>query len=277
MYIKNHYSKIFSYKNRIRIYLACALYILSRIFGSFSKKSIGKTRVIVFHHVDDPVLFRKIIHRISRQYNIISFQDYIEGRIDSKNINVIITMDDGYKSWLTCAFPIFQEYDVRPILFINSGFIGLDRHKAKDFCIQNINTWPEESLSWDDISLLAKNKCDIGGHTKEHENLLKTRHDIITKLVQERSVIGEKTKDQTLFFSYPYGLYNEEIAQKVKDSGYQFAFTSDSGFIDESKNNFQLLRTNIGLRYPLAVCALIEGWGDYVSKIVKKVKRVFSL
>jgi peptidoglycan/xylan/chitin deacetylase (PgdA/CDA1 family) len=77
-------------------------------------------------HVNNE-LFRSQIIYIKKHYNVISLDDYIEyctegGELPEKSI--IITIDDGYKSNYTIAFPLFKEFDIPATIFLTTDFIA---------------------------------------------------------------------------------------------------------------------------------------------------------
>ena len=71
-------------------------------------------------------LFRSQIKYIIKHYHVISLDQYIEcctkgERLPEKSI--IITIDDGYKSNYTLAFPIFKEFDIPATIFLTTDFV----------------------------------------------------------------------------------------------------------------------------------------------------------
>ena len=265
-----------TFKSRILVYLACLLYILNNLFSTDAHKTNkGKTRILVFHHVDSAIAFDKIIKTLKIKYNLISFTQYLEGKKSATHVNVIIALDDGYRSWFENGLPVFKKYNVNPLLFVNSDFIGLEEKAARAYCINRIKTWPEPSLSWQELKLLEAHGAEIGGHTIAHRDLVRDESDLsnLECIVADRAALMIKLEKEIRCFAYPFGRHAPTIIQHVKNAGYQYGFSSDSGFTEDSISPFLIKRTNIGMRPPLIICAIIEGWGDKVSTYFRYVKR----
>ena len=133
-------------KSRVKVFIATVLYVLcDNFFQRNGCSSRGKTRVLVFHHIDDPKRFESIIRVLSVRYHVIDFKDYICGKKSNEKLNVIVALDDGYLSWYEEALKIFEKYKVKPLLFVSSGFIEISDENAKQFCLDCIKnmarTW----------------------------------------------------------------------------------------------------------------------------------------
>jgi hypothetical protein len=85
-------------------------------------------------------------------------------------------------------------------------------------------------------------------------------------------VIARNLNKNVRIFAYPFGLHDPRSSEMAQRAGYTYAFTSDSGFLEHSPSLFLLKRTNVGMRPPLVVCAMVEGWGDWISSLVKALK-----
>jgi peptidoglycan/xylan/chitin deacetylase (PgdA/CDA1 family) len=119
-------------------------------------------------------LFRSQIRYITKNYNVISLDQYIDCCITGKFLpekSVIITIDDGYKSNYTIAFPIFKEFDIPATIFLttdfvdNKNFLWVDRleyainyTEAKDLQI----IIGKEELYFPLATKQDKVSCDIG-------------------------------------------------------------------------------------------------------------------
>ena len=265
-------------KKYIRILLISALYLINKI-NPFKTCHKGKTRILVYHHVDKCDKYNSVLRRISDKYNIISFKDYVEGKVLSERINVIISLDDGYESWFSCASKVFNELDIQPILSVNSDFIGLSSKYAEKYCKENIWTWPEKAMNWEQLLEMRAKGAYVCSHALTHVDLTCSsisRVDKMRLIEMDRDFLQNRLGCIVDGFTYPYGRYDKCAIDLVESIGFSYAFTSDSGFLDKSQFPFEIKRTNVGMRGYITTCALIEGWGDFLTKIScfirKKIK-----
>ncbi len=126
---------------------------------------------------------------------------------------VVVTLgfDDGYADQYT-ARSILSAHVMHATFFVNSGVIGDAVH-----------------LSWTELTDLYADGNEIGGHGLTHDNLknLKT-----TPLREE--VCGDRVKlfdngFTPVSFAYPYGNYNKNTIQALKDCGYNSGRTVSLG------------------------------------------------
>jgi len=71
-------------------------------------------------------LFKSQIKYITENYNVISLNKYIDFCNKGKKLppkSIIITIDDGYKSNYTLAFPILKAFDIPATIFLTTDFI----------------------------------------------------------------------------------------------------------------------------------------------------------
>lgn len=262
-------------KSRLRVFLALLLYVFTRSLPAAILPNVkGKTRVLVFHHVDDVRRFQAIVSTLVKNYCVIDFSRYLAGDTAKDRLNIIIALDDGYLSWYENALPVFGTYNVRPLLFVSSDFLGLSPADAEEFCRLSIRTWPEPSLSWEALRSLSKFGAEIGGHALGHHDLTALENDdqLLRVIAEDHANIERELGGVVRSFAYPFGRCDAAAVKAVEEAGYSFAFTSDSGYLEDSRGPFLLKRTNIGLRSPLAVRAAAEGWLDAVSFVARVIK-----
>ncbi|MFA6279878.1 MAG: polysaccharide deacetylase family protein [Bdellovibrionales bacterium] len=262
-------------RSRIHAYLAGTLCLVTRVLVPFlAARDHGKTRVLVFHHLDKAALFDRILRVLARRYHLLSFDDYLQGKKDPARINVIVALDDGYRSWFDIGKPIFAAHGVKPLLFVSSDFIGLEDAAARHYCQERIKTWQEPSLTWEQLAVLAARGAEVGGHSLGHTNMLTALpEERLVLIAQDRLALEGKLGIQVRCFSYPFGLHGSALTKDVEKSGYAYGFTSDSGFLEDSKGPLLLKRTNIGLRPPFVIEAFVEGWGDRISATMRRIKQ----
>ncbi|GLO59657.1 hypothetical protein MACH09_01650 [Vibrio sp. MACH09] len=264
-------------KSKFRYILIASLYFLSYFFPR--KKHFGKTKIIVFHHIDNPVQFEEVINKLSRKYNFISFEDYISGNIDKRKINLIFSLDDGYESWFTYGRPIFNSFNISPILSINSDFMNLDKKDSFAYCKNHINTWPEKALSWQQLNELNSSSVLISSHGLEHVDMICHNLSYLNKVncvSNDKLYLEEKLGCKIKAFTYPYGRYNSDSIDIIKGLNFDFAFTSDSGFLSDEQFPYKIKRTNIGMRGYYVTCGFIEGFDEVLTSISSRVRKLIK-
>ena len=77
----------------------------------FRLKQKPVTRIVMFHDIlpEASGFFKANLYFLKRHTNVVSLDDFFSGKLSSKKINVVITFDDGYKSWVTLAVPTLKE------------------------------------------------------------------------------------------------------------------------------------------------------------------------
>jgi peptidoglycan/xylan/chitin deacetylase (PgdA/CDA1 family) len=216
----------------------------------------------------------------------VSIDDFFSGNLSPKKINVVITFDDGYKSWVTDSVPILKELELPATFFVSSGFVGLSKESEADF-LQSKLLIPDSSkatggLTFKDLRNIAEEGFTIGGHTLNHINLAKLmdknqlRHEIAEDKIRLENIIGKKIK----FFAYPFGaLQNPEInlTDVLREFGYIGAVTTISGFNRISANPYLLHREITDAAMPESVFkARVYGNYDAVRFLKQQVNKILQ-
>lgn len=113
----------------------------------------GAVQIICFHGVCEdhqPLIngrfmhvsrFRSLLEAIQSNFNILSYDDFLNGHKDPNRLNILITFDDGYRNFTTLAFPVMRELGIPSVMFINN---------------------PEEHALWPDLFDIAMAKVEKG-------------------------------------------------------------------------------------------------------------------
>lgn len=154
----------------------------------------------------------------------------------------IITFDDGYEDIFLNALPILKKYDFTATCFFVSNFIGKynawDENK-KEFIKLNL-------MNINQISLWIDNNMDVGSHTSDHKNLVNLDcNEKTLQIINPKKYFNEVFKLDVKTFSYPFGSFDDECFNIVKDN-YNFAVTTNrSRYIFNKFNNCKLPRVPI--------------------------------
>lgn len=164
-----------------------------------------------------------------------SLFDFIEYKKPIPDKSVVITVDDGWRSFYDIAFPILKKYNYPATLFIY---------------IDMIEETKKSTLNWKQVQELAMAGIDIQNHTKTHRNLkdLKQGESVAQyfkslqeELIGSTRVIKEKLNKDIKYIAYPYGDTNDITVAILRKNGYRGAFTVKRGsapfFIDQFRVN----------------------------------------
>jgi len=209
---------------------------ITYVYRAFKKRNGPLVRILVFHDVQNAEWFRESLICLTQKYNIISPEDFINNRFDSKQINVLITFDDGYTSWIEVCAPILREQNIYALFFINSGLVDAydDVEKQKLYVKEQLMLSSRKTLSWEGVRALMRAGHTIGGHTVSHarlSNLSKNEQD--AEIRGDKKCIEEMTQKQINTFAYPFGQcgdYTGDTVKIIKEEGYSLAFTTHGMF-----------------------------------------------
>jgi peptidoglycan/xylan/chitin deacetylase (PgdA/CDA1 family) len=237
---------------------------------------------VTFHDIPDgtEANLRDHLLFLRRRTNVVSFEDFLAGRLSSDRANVVITFDDGYKSWVSKAAPALKTLNLPATFFVSSGFVGLPKEMETTFQRSRLRIAKQTTgaLSPNDVRQLSEQGFTIGGHTCTHPDLSQTSD--IAELRQE--ICADKQRLETMIgreihcFSYPFGLCHNEkldLIQVLKEAGYKGAVTTASGLNRPGVNPYLLSREITNL--PMAPCVFrARALGAYEAVVyLKRVKR----
>ncbi len=146
---------------------------------------------------------------------------------------VLITFDDGFKSFFHRAWPILKDYGYSASLFIVTGKIGL------------MNDWESKNylslLNEKEITRLWREGLELGAHSHLHQNLPKLNpKELAKEVISSRHPEG-MPEVKLHYFSYPYGYFNQEVKNEVEETGFLAAFSVQHG----GKDLFEIRRVPI--------------------------------
>jgi len=144
------------------------------------------------------------------------FLAFTTGRRQLPRKSVLLTFDDGYKSFVQYARPILKDYGYGATLFVYSDFLG-----------------GGSALSWQDLRALTEQGFDVQAHSKSHGNLRRAEGE--SEAAYAKRIEAELAFPHTLFtkhlgrpstvLAYPFGEMDDELLPYVAKFGYSAAFT----------------------------------------------------
>ena len=146
---------------------------------------------------------------------------------------ILITIDDGFKSFYKEAWPYLKKNKIPFILFVSTEPVGKNGY-----------------MSWDEIIEIEKSDFGyIGHHSHTHEYLIDmSEEDFINDIKTSTKIFKEKLGYVPLIFSYPFGEYSSFIKNYIAKN-FKIGFGQHSGVIDINKDKFELPRFPINEKY----------------------------
>jgi peptidoglycan/xylan/chitin deacetylase (PgdA/CDA1 family) len=158
---------------------------------------------------------------------VISMKDFLAWKRGEKNIpahSAVITIDDGYESGYSVAWPILKEFDYPFTMFIYTDYVNSGG----------------KSITWEQLAEMRDAGVDIGDHSKSHSNLRSKRGKsteeykkwLREELISSKDVMEQKLAIKILSHAYPYGNYNDTVREIIGEAEYSAAFTVYGKHID---------------------------------------------
>ena len=164
-------------------------------------------------------------------YNPKDFEN--EFKESKKSKKILLTIDDGFKSFYNEAWPYLKKNQIPFILFISTEPVGKNGY-----------------MTWDQIKEIEDSKfAVIGHHSHSHDYLIDKTHEDFINDINTASIIFKKNLGYIpTIFSYPFGEYSKLMKDYISKN-FNLAFGQHSGVIDVNKEKFELPRFPINEKY----------------------------
>lgn len=166
-------------------------------------------------------------------------QSFLNGEIILPEKTVVITFDDGYLSNALYAYPILQKYNFRATIFM----LG---YRVDDIQV------PFDPSTTQSLSIMEAYKYsdvfDYESHTYDLHNFNKNKVPLIISSENELVLKDLKKSKELLdakYFAYPYGKYDENTINQLKQANYEMAFTVEGAYVKKGLNKYELPRFSI--------------------------------
>ena len=113
-------------------------------------------------------------------------------------------------------------------------------------------------MSWAQLTTLARQGFDVGGHTATHCNVVGAGDALLrAEIVASARDIGRRLEAPVVSFAYPYGRHDRNdgaAARLLREAGFRVAFTGTKGVVQGDADPFTLPRATLNRRFRFA-CA----------------------
>ncbi|MBQ8835944.1 MAG: polysaccharide deacetylase family protein [Clostridia bacterium] len=213
--------------------------------------------ILMYHHFDSNVTSDMIVSaetfdmhmRTLKEagYTAVTFDelvDYVENGTPLPDNPVCITMDDGYLSNYTIAWPILQKYGMKATIFVVGAAAGWTHYRDTDYSYIPKFTWEQaremENSGYVDIQshtydlhhwppyevgdrVIRPNALPLEGETDaEYTNVL-------IDDIEKYTAVFQKELGKTPFvLAYPNGKYNDLCEEIMHEHGFKVTLTVNS-------------------------------------------------
>lgn len=169
-------------------------------------------------------VFREQMQRIKDSgHPVISMEDFLAWKRGEKNLPdpcFMITMDDGWRSVYTGAYPVLKEFGFPFTIFLYTNYVASG----------------SKSMSIEQIKELLANGATLGCHSRSHpypaavksalakgdaEAEAFFRREMVESADKLESLLGARPKT----YAYPGGFHLPEMAKFIDEAKYEAAFT----------------------------------------------------
>lgn len=133
--------------------------------------------------------------------------------------SVVIAADDGHKTVYTDMFPLVKQYRIPVTLFIYPSAISNASY----------------AMTWDELRELKKSGLfDIQSHSYWHPNFKEDKKrlspaeyekSVDMQLKKSKEKLEKELGVKVDMLAWPFGIYDEDLINRAKASGYSAAFT----------------------------------------------------
>ncbi len=153
-------------------------------------------------------------------YRVVTLKEYVEFVSLQRQLpkkSVLITFDDGYRSFLRYAYPVLKELGFSATLFVYTDYVAAGG---------NAFTWPE-------LKKLSDEGFSIQSHSKSHGDMVRAQGEgaaeydkrLEAELVQPKALFQKYLGYAPDIIAYPYGRQDDTVARRTKERGFTAAFT----------------------------------------------------
>ncbi|WP_438447725.1 polysaccharide deacetylase family protein [Gorillibacterium sp. sgz5001074] len=190
-------------------------------------------------------------------YTPILFKDIDEARKGKAPLPakpVLVTFDDGYYNNYEFAYPLLKELNMKATISIIGWSVGRKTHMDGITPIRRHFTWDEAK------EMVKSGLVEIEHHSYDLHNQTDTEQGVKPHAGESREAYRERFKKDTLklkneiekklgtkvsVYTYPYGYYNEDAEEIIKELGFEYSLTVEDGVSDLSKSTHLLKRINV--------------------------------
>lgn len=171
------------------------------------------------------------------------FMGWLDAQHELPEKAFLLTFDDGFLGVYEHAAPVLEKLDWPATVFLVSSLIG----KRDSWCEQHNPsgaTYP--LMDADHIRALQGRGFRFESHTRQHADL-PTLDDgaLHAELAGARAELTALLGRQVDYLAYPFGRYDDRVAEAARTAGYVAAFCTQPGFNRRDIARYRLRRLDV--------------------------------
>lgn len=233
----------------------------------------NKALVLTYHHLDEkesfititPVKFKQHLQALKdNHYNVVSVEDYAcfqaKRRMLPPNA-VVITFDDGYRSFYEKAYPILKQMGYPATNFVIVSDVDSDYPSLPFLTWNQIREMKRDGYSFysHTYDLHQKRKDEAGNGIAPLPNRVflpkeqrmeidaERKQRVRTDLLRGEAYLKMKLDNKLSMLCFPMGEYNKTVVEEAKPLGFSLFFTTKEGINNGSSR--EVNRVSAGMPY----------------------------
>lgn len=200
----------------------------------------ANAHVFVYHRFDDnkhkstntslKELRKEFEYFKNNGYEVVKLSQVINKLKNKEDIPenwVVLTIDDGYKSFYYNGLPLFKEYNYPFSLYV---YVEATNKRYGDY------------MTWDMIKESAK-YGEIGLHSYAHPRLTRLSASEVSEDTQKANEIFiKKMGFEPKSYAFPYGEYNNKVINEIKKFGFDALLNQSTGTVNSKSDLFDMNR-----------------------------------
>jgi peptidoglycan/xylan/chitin deacetylase (PgdA/CDA1 family) len=178
----------------------------------------------------------------NNNYQVIPLEQLVhslEGKSKLPERAVVITIDDGYRSVYTDAWPALKQYGYPFTVFV---YAKATENKHWNY------------MTWNQIKEMKAAGVDFQNHGFAHDhmafkppemNMDEYKAWMRADLAVSTRILSEELNERPRFFALPYGEYNKTVLDEIRSFGYEAIFLQDPGSVSKETDPFAIPREPI--------------------------------